>query len=221
MAIDNSSGGEVWVPEGKRWGPLGGHMLQLSYGKCALFDVLQETVGGVPQAALARFPVKFSSGIMRGRFSPKDGQLYLSGLRVWQTDASKDGGLYRVRYTGRTYYAPVAMHSRPDGFQLQFDTPLDPQSAVDAESYTVEEWNYLWSGAYGSPDYSVREPEKKGRDSIKVKSATLSTDKKTVTLALEDLQPAMQTRIRFKIKAADGKDVDQELYGTLHKLPAK
>ena len=47
MQIDNSPGGEVWVPEGKQWGPLAGRMLHLSYGKCALFNVLSETVDGV------------------------------------------------------------------------------------------------------------------------------------------------------------------------------
>jgi len=168
-----------------------------------------------------RFPVKFSSGIMRGRFSPKDGQLYLSGLRVWQTDAAKDGCFYRVRYAGKPYYAPTAMHTRPDGIELQFDTALDPQTAADAENYNVEEWNYLWSGAYGSADYSVRQPEKKGRDALTVKGAKLSPDGKTVTLAVEELRPAMQTRLKFKIKAADGHAVEQDIYGTLHRVPAK
>ena len=99
MVIDNSSGGEVWVPEGKAWGPLGGHMLQMSYGKCALFNVVWETVDGVAQGGLVRFPFKFPSGIMRGRFDPKDGQLYVSGLNVWQSDATKFGCFTRVRYT--------------------------------------------------------------------------------------------------------------------------
>ncbi|MGV3533088.1 MAG: DUF6797 domain-containing protein, partial [Chthoniobacteraceae bacterium] len=75
MQIDNSPGGEVWVPEGDKWGPMGGRMLHLSYGKCTLFNVLHETVDGVTQGGLAKFPIKFRSGIMRGKFSPKDGQL--------------------------------------------------------------------------------------------------------------------------------------------------
>ncbi|MES2569906.1 MAG: DUF6797 domain-containing protein, partial [Verrucomicrobiota bacterium] len=40
MEIDNSSGGQVWVPEGTKWGPLAGRMLFMSYGKCTLFTVL-------------------------------------------------------------------------------------------------------------------------------------------------------------------------------------
>src|SRR5262249_57819561 len=37
--IDNSAGGQVWAPEGK-FGPLSGHLLHLSYGRCKMFLVL-------------------------------------------------------------------------------------------------------------------------------------------------------------------------------------
>jgi hypothetical protein len=83
-------------------------MLHMSYGKCTLFNVLQEEVDGQAQGGVVRFPFKFTSGIMRGRFSPKDGQLYVSGLNVWQSDASKFGCLYRVRYTGKPVTMPIA-----------------------------------------------------------------------------------------------------------------
>jgi hypothetical protein len=221
MQIDNSPGGEVWVPKGDKWGPLAGQMLHMSYGKCALFTVLQENVDGVAQAGLVRFPIKFISGIQRGRFSPKDGQLYTSGLRVWQSDASKDGSFTRVRYTGKSIATPVAMKNTATGVDLTFSAPLDEASAADAENYSVEQWNYKWTGAYGSPDISVEDPQKKGRDLVLLQGIKLSSDKKTVSLALGDRKPAMQVRIKYKINAADGAVVDQEIYSTVHRIPGQ
>src|SRR4030095_13933227 len=76
--VDNSAGGECWATSDK-WGPLNGAMLHTSYGAAALLLVLPETVNGQAQGGVWRFPLKFDTGIMRGRFSPKDGQLYVSG----------------------------------------------------------------------------------------------------------------------------------------------
>ncbi|MEO6035568.1 MAG: DUF6797 domain-containing protein, partial [Verrucomicrobiota bacterium] len=82
--MDNSSGGQVWAP-GKKWGPLSDHLLFMSYGKCTLFEVMPEVVDGTRQASMVQLPLKFNSGLMRGRVNPRDGQVYLSGLRGWQT----------------------------------------------------------------------------------------------------------------------------------------
>ncbi len=221
MQVDNSPGGEVWVPKGEKWGPLGGQMLHMSYGKSTLFNVLHETVDGVTQGGLVRFPIKFSSGIMRGQFNPKDGQLYVSGLRVWQTNAAKDGCFYRVRYTGRPVTMPIGLKVTSTGVDLTFTGPLDEKSALDAENFSVEQWNYLWSGNYGSPDISALDPKKRGRDLVLIKSLKLSPDKKTLSIDLEDRVPVMQMKIRYKINAADGKVIDQEIYNTIHRIPGQ
>src|ERR1043166_979514 len=57
MTADNSSGGQVWVTSDK-WGPLKNHLLHTSYGKCSLFDVMFEEVGGVRQAGVVQFPLQ-------------------------------------------------------------------------------------------------------------------------------------------------------------------
>ena len=53
---------------------------------------------------MVKFPLKFGTGLMRGRMNPRDSQVYVCGLRGWQTTGVKNGALQRVRYTG----APVA-----------------------------------------------------------------------------------------------------------------
>ena len=215
--IDNSPGDEVWVSGGK-WGPWEGRMLHLSYGRCALFGVAMETVEGVAQGAVIRFPFKFPSGIMRSRFSPKDGQLYVSGLNVWQSDAAKFGCFNRVRYTGKPVTMAQEVKVLKDGLQIGFSGPLDAASATDAQNYSVERWNYQWTGNYGSPDIKPSDG-KLGKDLVLIEKISISPDKKTVTLQLPEMAPVMQMRVRCKIKAADGRAVDQDIHNTIHRVP--
>jgi len=216
-AQDNSSGGQVWVTSDK-WGPLQGHLLHTSYGTASLFHVLPQKVGDLLQGGVVQFPLKFASGIMRGRFSPTDGQLYVTGLRGWTTSGARDGALHRVRYTGKPLRTVMEMKASKGAIALTFSDPLDPETAGDPDSYAVQQWNYLYSEKYGSPDLSVADPKKKGRDAVDVKSAKLSPDGKTVTLEIPGLRPVMQLGMKMRAKAADGGAVALELYATIHKV---
>ncbi|MGH7177809.1 MAG: DUF6797 domain-containing protein, partial [Tepidisphaeraceae bacterium] len=215
--VDNSSGGQVWVTS-DNWGPFKGEMLALSYGKCCLFKVLKEEVDGQVQGGVVQFPLKFDTGVCRARFNPIDGQLYLTGLRGWQTDAVKDGALQRMRYTGKPVNMPTGLHVREDGIEISFTRPIDRASAADVENYSIERWNYLWSQAYGSPEFSVENPKQKGHDPMEVESATVLADGKSVFLKIDDLKPVMQQKIQFKIKAGDGASMDYSIYHTINKL---
>jgi hypothetical protein len=220
MDIDNSPGGEVWVPSGPgaKWGPWAGHMLHMSYGKSALFGVMMEKVDGADQGAVTRFPLTFKSGIQRGRFSPKDGQLYLTGLNVWQSNAAKDGCFQRVRYTGKPVTMPVGIKTKANGVEIAFSAPLDG-TAADTAGWSAEHWNYRWTGRYGSPEYSPTEPEKKGKDLLLVDKVTLSPDKKTAFLQFANLVPAHTVRFRFNVKAADGSEVKYQIDQTINRVP--
>ena len=163
----------------------------------------------------------FRSGIQRGRFSPTDGQLYLSGLSVWQSSAAKDGCFQRVRYTGKAGVYPTGFTTKANGVELTFSAPLDAASAGDLQSWNVEQWNYIWSGNYGSPDVSVLDPKKKGKDIVSITKATVSADKKSVFLELADRVPVMQMKVQCNMKAADGSTVKHDTYATINKLPSK
>jgi hypothetical protein len=216
--IDNSSGGEVWVTSDS-WGPFKGDMFHLSYGTCSLFHVLWEKAGDQIQGGVVRFPLRFASGIMRARFHPRDGQLYVAGLRGWQTSASRDGALQRVRYTGKPVRTASGLHIRSTGVDLRFTEPLDPESAGNIENYSVQIWNYAWTKNYGSPEFSVAEPAKKGHDSLVVTSAKVSEDRRTVSLELGALHPVMQMMIRVKVKTAEGGSAAFDVYNTINKVP--
>jgi hypothetical protein len=164
------------------------------------------------------FNLKFASGVMRGRFNPKDGQLYVCGLKGWQNSATRDGGFFRVRYTGKPVHMPVKAHVAKNGIRLTFSSPLESTSASDAAGYAVELWNYRYSGGYGSDELSVATPGKKGHDKLEVSAAKVSADGRSVFLTVPGLQPADQFSVKYSVKAADGVELRSEVIGTIRKL---
>src|SRR5882672_2950062 len=215
---DNSGGGQLWATTTK-WGPFNGELFHLSYGKCVLFHVLREQVGDVMQGGVVKFPFKFISGSMRGRFNAADGQMYFVGMRGWQTHGARDGCFQRVRCTGKPMNMPLRAKADATSIAITFTDKLDAETAGSADSYTATWANIRWTGDYGSPEFWVSEPNKKGKEPLPVKSAELSADGMTVTLKFEALKPVHELVIRYKIRGADGSPINQELDYTINKLP--
>ena len=111
------------------------------------------------------------------------------------------------------------MHLRKGAIELTFTNPVDSARAGDPDSWSALEWNYLWSEKYGSPDYSVADPTKQGRDPVEIVSVNVSPDGRRVTLNIPKLKPVMQMLLRFRIAAADGSPISQEIWHTIHKIP--
>ena len=215
--IDKSSGGEAFITSDK-WGPFKGGMIHTSYGHCTLFNVMTENVDGKMQGGTVRFPLTFPSGIMRARFNEKDGQLYVCGLKGWQTTGARDTAFCRVRYTGKPINMPYTVKTHPTGIDITFTQPLDEAFAKDLENYSIEQWNYRYSAAYGSKDYKVSKPAEVGHDTVEVKYVNLSADKKTVSLSLAQVIPVMQMGIKLKLKTASGEPINTEINYTITKI---
>jgi glucose/arabinose dehydrogenase len=213
-SIDNSNGGQAWVTSDK-FGPLSGQLLHTSYGTSSLFLVLKEEVAGQMQGGVVKL-LQFDSGVNRLRFRKEDNALYLTALRGWQSNATRDAGFYRVRYTGKKAYLPVDLKVTPGTLRIAFSDPLDASIAQDADNYNLEEWNYRWTVNYGSRHFKTSDPKKQGHDIVEVKSATLSPDGKTVTLKIDNLRPVMQMKIAYNLKAADGVKVQNAIYNTIN-----
>jgi hypothetical protein len=218
QSVDRSPAEELWVTSDK-WGPLKGCMLHTSYGAGKLFLVPYEITGGIPQGGVVPFDLSFTTGIMRGRFNPADGQLYLCGLFGWSSNTSDPGGLYRVRYTGKPVHLPVALNVKRDGLAISFTNPLDKAAAEDTASYAIQRWNYRWSEKYGSPHYSLKDPSKTGEDEVEITTAILSPDAKTIHLNIQDHQPAMQLKLDLNLKSADGTPIKLTLHHTINVIP--
>ena len=216
-SVDNSAGGEAWVPE-KSWGPLSGQMLHLSYGRCTIMMILRDDRNSQSQGMTVPLPGHFLSGVMRARFNPHDGSLYVSGLRGWQTAALRDGCLQRVRYTGELVYLPVAFAIHTNGLRLTFSQPLERTLAERVDSFGIQQWNYRWSEKYGSPDLSLANPGKEGRDDVPIKSAKLAGDGRSVFLEIPGLRPVMEMEIQYNLNAADGKTLRGAVYATINHI---
>ncbi|MCC6235875.1 MAG: heme-binding domain-containing protein, partial [Verrucomicrobiales bacterium] len=218
--VDNSSGGQVWAPA-HRFGPLSGQLLHLSWGRCTMLLTLRDVVDGTAQGAVLPLKGRFLSGPMRGEFNPVDGQLYVVGSQGWQTAAARDGSFQRVRWTGKPLVVPTKWEAHPGQLRLQFNEALDPDTATDAGSYSLEAWNYRYAEEYGSKDWSVAQPDREGHDTWEVTAAAWDPATRTVVLTVPALTPVMQFALKFNLDAASGAPAAGELYGTIHRLHSR
>jgi hypothetical protein len=203
----------------ERWGPIQGQLLNLSYGTGEIHLLLVEQVDATWQGGAVNLPVQdFPTGIMRGRFHPRDGQLYVCGLFGWSSDKTLPGGFYRIRYTGKPLHLPIGLHATSEGMLLEFDVPLNRSSAGNWRNYAVSRWQYRRSADYGSEDYKVSNPRRRGRDRVRVDDSVVSEDGRQVLLVIPDMQSSMQMEIRYRIEAADGSQMDQTVQNTIHKV---
>jgi len=215
VTVDNSGAGQAFV-DSDRWGPLRGHLIHSSFGRGKIFLVLMERVDGQIQGGAVELPLNFSTGLMRPEFRKQDGQLYLCGLYGWGTKRKAPGGFYRVRYTGAPVHVPNELHVTKEGVSITFTQPLNRASAENAKNYYARRWNYKWTSQYGSDLYQRNGAQ--GTENMRIRSAKLLADGRTVVLDIEDMAEVMQMQTGFKIKAADGTPLEHEIFHTVNAL---
>lgn len=209
-AKDRSPAELLWVPE-KAWGPLGGSLLNLSYGTGRAFIVPNEEVGGQWQGAVCELPMPaFKTGIMRGRFGA-DGSLYTCGMFAWAGNATAPGGFHRIRHTGKAAHLPLAIHAAKGKLTLAMSDPVDPGS-VEAGSFSMKAWNLKRTANYGSQHIDEHP--------VKIVAAKVAADGKTITLDIPDLEPTQSYELLIKLRSSDGTTFERAIHGTIHKLLA-
>jgi putative heme-binding domain-containing protein len=211
--LDNSSGGQVVVPDA-RWGPLKGQTLHFSYGAGTHFLLLRDEVAGQVQGAVVPLAGEFLSGVHRGRFNPKDGQLYTSGMGGWGTYTVADGSFERVRYTGGRVQLPAAFHVHQNGVLVKFTEPVARETAPRASNHFAQCWNYRYSSGYGSPEFSARHPGTKGHDPLTIVAAHVLSGERSIFLEIPDLQPVNQLHLQMRV----GPGTAIDIVATVHKL---
>jgi putative heme-binding domain-containing protein len=214
--FDRSPAELLWVTS-KAWGPLDGSLLNLSYGHGQVYVVAHECVphprlGQCMQGGMALLPLwPFPTGVMRGRFHPSDGQLYVCGMYAWAGNQQQPGGVYRIRYTGKPLYVPLAVQARRGRLLLRFSAPLDAAAACRPENYQVRTWALRRTANYGSAHYDERE--------LNVAAARLEADGQSLVLEIPDLAPAWCLETRYDLKGRDGQPFRGSLHHTIHVLP--
>ena len=93
--------------------------------------------------------------------------------------------------------------------------------STSLSNYHAEQWNYLWAERYGSSDWSVKNPEKEGRDTVNIEEINLSNNNKSLLLKIsdDDLQPVDQMRIKLAVESEDGQYYEDAIYLTIHHVP--
>jgi putative heme-binding domain-containing protein len=211
--LDNSSGGQVTVA-GDQWGPLKGQLIHLSFGTATHFLVLRDEVDGQPQGAVVCLPGEFRSGVHRGRFHPKDGQLYVSGMSGWGTYAVDDGCFQRVRYQGDPVQLPRRFHVHRNGILIEFTRPVDRAVVEDVANHFAQCWNYRYSAGYGSREFSPSHYGTPGHDPVTIAAVRTLADGRSVFLEIPELQPVNVLHLYLGVER--GRSC--ELFVTVHKL---
>ena len=211
--LDNSAGAQTEISSAK-WGPLEGLRLHFSFGACAHFLLLDDEVDGQPQGAIVPLAGDFQSGVHRGRFSPQDGQLYVTGMQGWGSYAAKDGCLQRVRYAGGPAHQPMAVRAHANGIFVQFSEPVDPVAAKKLGNALVMAWNYRYGPQYGSPEFLVNHPQTKGHEIWNVEAIHCLSDPRQLFLEIPTLQRANQIQLHLEPWQGETRD----LFLTVHNL---
>ena len=209
---DRSPAELLWA-DSDRWGPLHGSLLSFSYGYGKIFTIMPQFLpDGTRQAGMVELPVpQFPTGIMRGRFNPQDGQLYVLGMSAWATNQMiQVGGMYRVRYTGQPLRLPVTLNAFTEGLTLTFASPLSKEAAEDIDNFTIQTWDLKRTSDYGSDRYNVT--------ALTIDEITLSEDQTTVTLRIPDIEPVWIMEISYTLESSNGEAFEGVIQNTVFEL---
>lgn len=199
-AFDRSPAELLWVPQDARWGDLNGKLLNLSYGYGQIHVVPHEWVNGQAQGAICALPLdRASTGLIRGRFHPDNRHLYVAGMTAWSSNCPDDGGIFRVRPTGKPAYLPVATRAQQGRYTLTFSDPL-PSTGT----FHVKAWNLKRSASYGSKHLDEHP--------LTVTKAQISG--KELVLHIPDLAPTRGMEITCEF--ANG--TKRVIHATIHQL---
>ncbi len=198
-------------------GPFAGQMLfgDVTYG--GIQRGFLEKVGGEYQGAVFRLTQGLEAGVTRISVGP-DGALYAGGLGAggnWGQEGKLAYGLQKLTPNGANAFDIRAMRAVPGGFELEYTQPLSTDTANElANRYKIKQWRYVPTADYGGP--------KVDEETLTAQSATLSADRKTVTLAVPGLKADRVVHVRSPrpFSSAGGETLwSTEAWYTLNKLP--
>ena len=207
----NQSGASQITNHDKRWGPLAGQLLHFGFNRPELFRIYRDG----DQGAIASLMNDFGTGPLKSAVNPADGQLYVSGFKIWGTVAKEICGFYRIRYTGKGQMeTPTGVRSSKEGVLLSFDFEVDPVIAAFLPNYKLDRWNYKRASGYGSGHYKL--DGSPGQENLAVSSVYLSEDKKSVFLGVPDMKPCETLRLTYRRPQATELPEVATVYLTIH-----
>ncbi len=211
--IANSPSNPVMIKEG----PFAGQMLwgDVTYG--GLQRGFLEKVDGEFQGAVFRHSAGLEAGVNRTIIGP-DGAIYVGGIGEggnWGEDGKQRFGLQKLSPNGKNVFDMSKMEVIEGGFKISYTQPISDAAATNiATKYRFKQWRYAPTSQYGGP--------KIDEESLLVKDATVSEDKKTVTIHVDGLKPGRVVHVRSPRPFASnaGEELwNTEAWYTLNSLP--
>ena len=144
----------------------------------------------------------------------KQGHILVGGSkRGWPVRGLSPNALQRLDWTGKTPFEVLTTRIRTNGFEFRFTLPVDPSTAADVRSYSLETFTHHYYGAYGGPEI-----EQAGHE---IRSASVSDDGLTVRLVVDELIPGHIHELHFPgVRGLQGQSLVHDVaYYTLNRLP--
>ena len=185
--ISNSPSNPIMVPGGV----FAGQMMfgDVTYG--GIQRAYLEMVGGEYQGAVFRMTQGLEAGVNRISLGP-DGAIYAGGIG-WAGNWGQAGklkfGLQKLTQTNTNALDILRMRAISGGFEIEYTQPLSTQTATNlVTKYRAQQWRYVPTSTYGGP--------KVDQENLSVTSATLSADRRKVTLKIANLKAGRVVYVR-------------------------
>lgn len=213
--IGNSSSFIVCDQSGGKFGPFEKQLFIADQSHSNVSRVFVEEVNGIKQGVVFPFRLGFASGLIGGRMD-REGRIFCGGSdRGWGARGGKPYCFEKLEWTGKLPFEMHEVHAKPDGFEITFTQPIDPQTAGDVKSYSAREFTYAYREEYGGNEVDEFIPQ--------IKSATVSKDRKSVRLTFDKITQGDIHELHLDgIKNADGQPLLHAVaYYTLNEIPKK
>lgn len=200
---------------GGRFGPYAEDLFVGDQGHDKIMRASLEKVDGEYQGAV--FPFReglASAGVMRQVWG-RDGSMYVGMTsRGWTHSGPQTFGLQRIEWTGEVPFEMKTIRARPDGFELEFTRPVDPEIARRPSSYEVTSFTYKYHKEYGSP--IIRQ------ETGPIQGVKVSDDSMRVRLAADNLRRYYihEVKINGDVRSRSGMQLLHTVgYYTLNNIP--
>jgi glucose/arabinose dehydrogenase len=196
-----------------KFGPFTNQLFIGEQTQSTIMRVDLEVIKGRYQGACFPFRAGFASGVV-GVEMDSSGALFVGGTnRGWGSRGPKDFAVERLNWTGKVPFEIQTMRVQPEGFKLTFTKQVDPKTAADVGSYSLQTYTYIYREQYGSPEVDHTEPT--------IESIQVAADGMSAELKIEGLMIGHVHELKAAgVRAQSGEPLlHAEAYYTLNYLP--
>lgn len=152
-----STSGILLDDTGGEFGPFEGQLFVGDQGQSKVMRVFQEKINGEYQGVVFPFRQGFESGVLRMSWGSDHSMFVGMTSRGWNSTGPELYGVQQLVWSGETPFEIKEIHAKPDGFELTFTKPVDPETAGNPDSYAITGFTYKYHSTYGS-DIINQEP---------------------------------------------------------------